>query len=92
MKTSDDALLAVLKTIVGADDWIDLWDIRIKSGYSLEYTRQAIKVLYWKMEALQRMKKGAKYFYRSSAKAQKILTDMNTVRFIAKLKKEGDEQ
>ncbi len=92
MTTSDEALLAVLKTIVGAGRWIDLWDIRIKSGYSLEYTRQAIKVLYWKMEALQRMKKGAKYIYRSSAKAQEVLADMNAVRFITKLKKEGDAQ
>ncbi len=92
MMPSDDALLVVLKTIVGADDWIDLWDIRIKSGYSQEYVRQAVKLLYWKMGALQRMRKGVKFLYRSSAKAQKVLVDMNTVRFIAKLKKKGDSR
>lgn len=90
MTPSDEALLAVLKTIIGVDDWIDLWDIRNRSGYSQEYARQAVKLLYWKMGALQRMKKGSKFLYRSSAKAQKVLVDMNTVRFITKLKK-GDQ-
>lgn len=76
MIPSDEALRAVLKTIMDANGWIDLWDIRTKSGYSLEYARQAIKLLYWKREALQRIKKGAKFLYRSSAKAQKVLGEM----------------
>lgn len=76
MKPSDEALHAVLKTIVDADEWIDLWSIRVLSGYSLEYTRQSVKLLYWKKEALQRTKKGVAFLYRSSAKAQNVLSEM----------------
>lgn len=76
MTPSNDVLRAVLQTIVDVDRWIDLWDIRIQSGYSTEYVRQTVKELYWKRGALQRMKKGAKFLYRASDKASKVLLDL----------------
>lgn len=76
MTPTERVLRAVLKMIIDVDDWIDLWAIRITSGYSTEYVRQAVKELYWKRGALQRMRKGAKFLYRSSAKAQKVLEAM----------------
>ena len=80
MTPSDRVLRAVLKPIIDADDWIDLWAIKITSGYSTEYVRQAVKELYWKRGALVRMKKGAKFLYQSSAKATEVLSGMESAK------------
>jgi hypothetical protein len=77
---SEEGLRSVLNTIaVGKrkDDtsveWMSLWDIRIKCGYSHEYTRSIIRSLYWDHFALIRMQKGPAFYYQTSEKGEDLL-------------------
>jgi hypothetical protein len=77
---SEEALRWILRTIAVSKlkdgtnvEWMSLWDVRVASGYSLEYTRTAIRSLYWEYQALNRMQKGPAFYYRVSAKGEDLL-------------------
>jgi len=77
---SKQSLRSILETIATGNlkdgtsvEWMSLWDVRINSGYSQEYTRTAIRSLYWNHQALNRMQKGPAFYYRVSAKGEDLL-------------------
>ena len=79
---SKEALRVILKTIANGElkdgssvEWMSLWDVRIKSRYSQEYTRATIRSLYWEHHALVRMQEqgGPKFLYQVSAKGEDLL-------------------
>ena len=84
MVPSNDALIIVLNVIIEANEergeWINLWEIRCRSNYSLEYVRHAVKSLYFQHFALNRMKKGAAFFYRPSARAAGVVDKLQKAR------------
>lgn len=58
--------------------WMDLWEIRRLSGYSGEYVRLIVKSLLEDDEALERVRKGAKFLYRASVNADRVISEMET--------------
>lgn len=76
----DGCLLSVLKTIATGElkdgtnvEWMSIWDVGMKSGYSQGYTHAVICSLYWDHQALIRMQDGLKFVFRVSAKGEDLL-------------------